>query len=515
MNAKRHRWVVSFITCTILITISVQVYWNYKNYEQNKLRVLNEIQASLNDAIETYFSEIAKPAFLNLSSEIQSSGNAGSFSSNFSFKERFPPIKNLSLKSKDSIPELIRFLNNPKEITDISISTNDKLKDSVGLLNNLKAIYISIRNDKIDFQKLDSLLKLNLKNKNLSVNYQLLHIIDNSMGANSKTQSKGLSNIQHTYPKKTSSLPEKISSKLDHDQNQESKTFSLGPVWNDVNSNTTFLKNGEQLKLRYIDSSFEALKRGSLGILLSLILSLAIIASLIYLLYTINKQKALAAIKNDLISNITHEFKTPITTVSTALEAIKNFNALNDKEKTKKYLDISTFQLNKLHLMVEKLLETATLDSEHLLLNKTNIDLVQLIKTTLSKNEFAQIKKTITFKHIVKELWVSIDSFHLENAISNLVDNAIKYGGKNIDIQLLKLQDAIEINITDDGIGIEKSQQDKIFDKFYRIPKGNTHDVKGFGIGLYYTKTIIEKHGGEIHLMPHKDKTIFKISLAI
>ena len=104
-----------------------------------------------------------------------------------------------------------------------------------------------------------------------------------------------------------------------------------------------------------------------------------------------------------------------------------------------------------------------------------------------------------------------IDPFHFENALSNLVDNAIKYGGNNIKIDIHSNLTSVEIAVEDNGKGIDKNLQEKIFDKFYRIPKGNTHDVKGFGIGLYYSKKIIEKHKGLLNLESTKTKTTFKI----
>lgn len=237
------------------------------------------------------------------------------------------------------------------------------------------------------------------------------------------------------------------------------------------------------------------------------------IFSLFYLLKIINQQKELAEIKNDLISNITHEFKTPITTVSTAIEAINTFNAINDKEKTKKYLSISSVQLKKLHLMVEKLLETATLDSEKLLLQKEETNLIDFIQKITTKHQIITKDKTINFSSNLNDLNINIDVFHFENAISNLIDNAIKYGGDTIEVNINTVLNNIEISVVDNGKGIEKHLQEKIFDKFYRVPKGNTHDVKGFGIGLYYTKKIIEKHHGIISLNSNSTQTVFKITL--
>ncbi|MGY8910699.1 MAG: sensor histidine kinase [Flavobacteriales bacterium] len=226
-----------------------------------------------------------------------------------------------------------------------------------------------------------------------------------------------------------------------------------------------------------------------------------------------NQQKELAINKNDLISNITHEFKTPIATVSTAIEAIQNFNVLDDKEKTKKYLAMSALQLKKLHQMVEKLLETATLDSEQLLLKKETIDVVEMTERLVNKHKMLANQKELVFSSNLKPIYLNIDVFHFENVISNLIDNAIKYGGNRIEININSILKSTEITIADNGNGIEKSQQEKIFDKFYRVPKGNTHDVKGFGIGLYYCKKIAEKHDGNITLNSDKKQTIFKITI--
>ncbi|WP_240614760.1 sensor histidine kinase [Polaribacter filamentus] len=276
-----------------------------------------------------------------------------------------------------------------------------------------------------------------------------------------------------------------------------------------ISSKSTYLRKGEKFKLLFNNSNLEALKRSSSGILLSLL----IISCLFYLLKIINQQKDLAAIKNDLISNITHEFKTPIATVSAAIEALESFNVLVDQEKTKKYLSMSSIQLKKLHQMVEKLLETATLDSEQLLLEKETIDVVELTEKLVSKHKLISKNKELIFSTNLQPIYIHVDVFHFENAISNLIDNAVKYGGNQIEININSVLSSTEITIADDGDGIEKNQQEKIFDKFYRVPKGNTHDVKGFGIGLYYCKKIIEKHKGTIALSSEKKKTIFKITI--
>ena len=490
MNTKKYRWVLYLITLTVIATISVQIYWNYKNYLLNKQRVLNEIQISLDNAIEEYFADVTKNstiAFIDVSGDsVFSKEKTSAFFSKINFDTIFKETTYDSLsKKKQKIKKHKRttfrdFKNiNPKEISDISFFKGKKA-DSINHLKGFaNKIVISISQDSIEFEKLNPFLENELKRKHLAVPFSLNHYIGDSL----------------------------------------ERTFSTAVIeWRapiKMFSKSTYLKPNEKLEILLENPTKEALKRSYTGILLSFLLSLATISCLFYLLKIINKQKQLAAIKNDLISNITHEFKTPITTVSTALEAIDTFNALDDKEKTKKYLAISNLQLKKLHQMVEKLLETATLDSEKLLLQKENTDVISLIKNASLKEEFLSAQKSIKFNSSKDELLLNIDPFHFENAIGNLIDNAIKYGGNKIEVHINIVLNNLEITIADNGNDIEKNQRDKIFDKFYRIPKGNTHNVKGFGIGLYYTKKIIEKHQGEIRLIPNTSNTTFKITLPI
>ncbi|WBX71708.1 sensor histidine kinase [Tenacibaculum retecalamus] len=521
MENKKYRWILYFIIITILTTISVQIYWNYKNYDQNKQRVLNEIQISLNDAVNSYFTDLSKDKFY----AVIRGKDADSSTGKNIFKNLFPGLKRKkntvkkNITTKDSVDFKINSIsfssNNASEFKSIdsafinsmrikkdldtnkslitirqdfhqsdknsikhktTVFTGRKAIDSLKILKNLETIFISIQSDTIDIKKLDSLVSNRLKSKKIQSDYSLKHFKSDTL----------------------------FNSSLKNN----TTAFLL-----ETNAQTSFLKKDEQIKLQYSNPTYEALKRSSIGILLSFLLSLAVISSLFYLLKIINQQKELAEIKNDLISNITHEFKTPITTISTAIEAIENFNMIDDKEKTKKYLSLSSFQLKKLHQMVEKLLETATLDSEKLMLKKETVDITDVIERIVNKHRFVTTDKTINFSTNKKEIVYNVDVFHFENAISNLIDNAIKYGGDIIEVNINSVLNNIEISVADNGKGIEKQQQEKIFDKFYRVPKGNTHDVKGFGIGLYYTKKIVEKHLGTISLSSVVKRTIFKIDL--
>jgi len=500
MDAKKQHWTLYFITATIVLTIAVQLYWNYNNYSENKQRVQNEIQSSLDIAIDEYYTDLSKSNFFTII-DYDSINSKSSFLKDFwnediNSSESKVSISSIKISSDykgnvSSIPKIldsifitdtIEFEFNDEKITPKKSTKyrpeKQKIKissDSLKFLKGIQSVAIALNNDDINFNRLDSIFTNQLSKKGIKTpHYLVLLEKDIKVGGSNKAKDIELS------------------------------LFS--------NSKSTFLRPGQNLRAYYKDPTIQALKKSSTGILLSFLLSISVIFCLIYLLKIISNQKELAEIKNDLINNITHEFKTPIATISTAVEAIESFNVLDNKEKTKQYAAISAFQLKKLHQMVEKLLETATLDSESLMLQKEPTNIVDLIAKIAKKFELLT-KKEINFTTNIDSKILKIDRFHFENAISNLVDNAIKYGGDNVEVNLNSVLNVTVISVADNGKGIDKSQQERIFDKFYRVPKGNTHDVKGFGIGLYYTQKIIEKHNGSINVSSNFDNTIFKLQI--
>ena len=476
MNLKKQHWTLYFITATIVLTIAVQLYWNYNNYVDNKQRVKNEIQSSLDTAIDEYYTDLSKSNFFAIVNNDSINNKSGLFkefwNEDINSSKSKVSISSIKISSDYSgdveaskIPKILQ-----QEIQKIKISS-----DTTKFLKGIQSVVIALNNDEINFTKLDSIFTHQLSKKGIKTPHYLVLLEKNiKVGGSNKVKDIELS------------------------------LFS--------NSKSTFLRPDQNLRAYYEDPTIQALKKSSTGILLSLLLSLSVIFCLIYLLKIISTQKELAEIKNDLINNITHEFKTPIATISTAVEAIESFNVIDNKEKTKKYAAISAFQLKKLHVMVEKLLETATLDSESLMLQKEPTNIVDLIAKIAKKFELLA-KKDIKFTTNIDSKILKIDLFHFENAISNLVDNAIKYGGDSIEINLNSVLNVTEISVADNGKGIDKSQQERIFDKFYRVPKGNTHDVKGFGIGLYYSQKIIGKHNGSINVSSSFNNTIFKLQI--
>ena len=236
-------------------------------------------------------------------------------------------------------------------------------------------------------------------------------------------------------------------------------------------------------------------------LLTSLFLIIITTACYMYLIRIILRQKTIAQIKNDFVNNMTHELKTPITITYSAIDALQNFNFVEQKETREEYFTLCRQQLKHLSGLVEKILSMAVDERKNFRLQKEYFPLLPILNN-LQQQFKLKSHKPITFSinNSSENDKVYADKLHLTNVISNLLDNAIKYSNNSVDIHI-RLEDTKEgllLSITDNGIGIPPAQHERIFERFYRVPKGNIHEVKGFGLGLSYVKDIIERHGGTI-----------------
>ena len=232
----------------------------------------------------------------------------------------------------------------------------------------------------------------------------------------------------------------------------------------------------------------------------SLILFLMLAFSFWFLVHAMLKQKSLEEMKSDFTNNITHELKTPVAVAYAANDALLNFEAGNDPEKRREYLKISQSQLKKLEGMIEQILSMSMESRKTFELRKEDITLKPLLQTLAEQHRLSAEKPCSFHIEAEDDLIIHADRFHFGNVISNLIENAIKYSGDavNIVIRAKTTSGGVEISVKDNGIGIAPDKQKHIFDKFYRVPTGDIHDVKGYGLGLYYAKTMVEKHGGTI-----------------
>lgn len=219
---------------------------------------------------------------------------------------------------------------------------------------------------------------------------------------------------------------------------------------------------------------------------------------------SLRKQERLAQLKNDFISNVTHELKTPIATVSVAIEALNNFNALQNPQLTREYLDISRNELNRLNLLVDKVLKMAIFEQGEPDLQLERFDFRDLVEQILNsmKVQFEKHSAQVRLETSGPDFTLQADRIHLTNVVYNLIDNALKYSCLNPEIGLYITRDngSLRLSVQDNGIGIAPEHQPRIFDKFYRVTSGDVHNTKGHGLGLSYVANVVNKHGGRIEV---------------
>lgn len=479
---------------TAAVLTAAQVYFTVQNYEVNKQRFIQDVQQSLDESIENYFAGKAKNSIYvlsegsldtilngkrsiafassvtNLDSVIRVTSDSGSIG----MSSTFTHVWSGSTHPDSSYYDSVFHLSNERSLRRLKIKTSFDSTRARELEFLTQKVMVSISEDLLDLGALFSELQNELNEKNLEIAFAL---------------------------------------------NQESRAgkTTIGSVEDSnflsASATSVFLGEFNSISVDFENATLIILKNGIGELILSVLLIGLVIGTLIHLYRTINQQKQLAAIKDDLISNITHEFKTPIATIFSALEGVTSFNDSNDQEKTRRYLELSNDQLHKLNDMVEKMLETATIDQGKLNLTIEEIEIVDWTKAIVKGFEMIETDKQISFETDLKTSVCPIDQFHLENALSNLIDNALKYGGSHITVRLVQEGESFVWEVEDDGGNIPIAQRHKIFEKLYRIPTGNQHDVKGFGIGLYYARTIAELHGGQLTLDASGDHTIFRLSL--
>ena len=252
------------------------------------------------------------------------------------------------------------------------------------------------------------------------------------------------------------------------------------------------------------DTGSYLLDKISLPILFSLLLVGITLFTFLILYRNLLRQRRLTEMKNEFIGNISHELKTPIATVGVAIEALKNFHALDDAQKTREYLSISSNELQRLGLLVDNVLKLSLFERKQTQLNKEFFDLKALVQEVLDavKPQSEKQEAVVSFDSEGDDFIIQADKLHLTSVVYNLTDNALKYssGAPRIRITLSRQKDIFTLTVSDNGIGIAQEYQGKVFDKFFRVPTGNQHAVKGYGLGLSYVAEIIKRHRGYIRV---------------
>ncbi|MBE9483682.1 MAG: HAMP domain-containing histidine kinase [Bacteroidetes bacterium] len=270
------------------------------------------------------------------------------------------------------------------------------------------------------------------------------------------------------------------------------------------------LEESNLLIVQFPGRNIHLLKSIAWTLSVSLLLTLIILATFAITIFMILRQKKLSDIKSDFINNMTHEFKTPIATVSLAVDSINNPKIIKEEKEVRYYTGIIREEIQRMNKQVESVLRMSLLDKHELEFNLIETDIHELIDRTVSKVSLLLNERNgkIEVDAKAEDALVKIDPDHFTNALLNLLDNAIKYSEAEpqIVISTRNMDDGLTISVKDHGMGMSKEVQQKIFDKFYRKSSGNIHNIKGFGLGLSYVKAIVEAFGGSISVKSETGK---------
>lgn len=326
---------------------------------------------------------------------------------------------------------------------------------------------------RIKIESLNSLLKAKLAQKGIDISYEY-----------------AIKAKHRIIEKKAQSANFKINSPY--------KKFQINLFPNDL------IPKSDKLLVYFPDRKTHLYRSLSIMLPASLFFSLIILVAFTISILMVLKQKRISDVKTDFINNMTHEFKTPIATISLAADSVVNPKVINNSAKIRNFVKIIKDENKRMNLQVERVLQMALLDKSKLDLNLKALDAHQLIRSAL-KNTGVQIKEkkgTIQTKFSATKTMAMIDEIHFMNIINNLIANALKYTKLKPDISIstLNIGDKILISVEDQGIGMSQEEQAKIFDRFYRVSKGNIHNIKGFGLGLSYVKAIVEAFNGSIRV---------------
>jgi len=526
MNNKVIWTIISLMTLSLIGLTSFQVYWINNAIKLSNERFNKDVHESLNMvAYKLERNELANVALKNSFYFITDS--ATSLKRQEDNRERNLSTKNEDINivifdsSKTSSVVWAR-TSSPQTFKRTTVSHTIDLDDSIGggdfrveiivsadsngydltaqrILKKTEefnsVVHAMVTEETIDIQRrihpeeIDSLLKLEFKNKGIDIYFDF-----------------------GVYDKNKDHFVFIDTAKMDKELLIESPLkASLFP--NDILSNATFLVVNFPAKDQFLFSKILATLSSSI------ILLLIIIACFSYAIYIILKQKKLSELKNDFINNMTHEFKTPIATVSLAAEALGDADISMNKAHVNKYLGVIKDETSRLGTQVERVLQAATMEKEELQISKSRQNLHDLIKECAEKTKMQLPQdSSINLQLNATNFITEVDGHHFYNAITNLLDNAIKYATKasQISITTENTGESIRINIKDNGIGISSDQQKHVFDKFYRVPTGNIHNVKGFGLGLNYVQYVINAHQGVVSVSSELKKgSVFTIELPL
>lgn len=474
---------LALVLFSVVLLLALQGLWLTNSYE----KAYFDLRREANHIFRNTVYQLRDTVFVNtLQPKIDSVGKAGLFIT----RNQLEPIDRM-----DSMPDslLIRRKASTVQVYISSSDASDSLiKTLRPLTNKLQGVRgtnqtftIRIAPDSLNLDSLTVYFKKNIDalSANLSASVKEFVLDEARFGFHSFTSSST-----------------EIRWRTDHQEREQSviflnDTLALDPVR--LNPNKRYIAS--LIGIRTL-----VLTEITPQILFSLTLTLTIIAAFVFMYRNIRSQQRLMAQKNDFISNITHELKTPVATVSVALEALQRFDVSTHPERSKEYLGIAQQELNRLTELTDKILKTTVIEEKGITVDKEVVDLAALTSAACTSLKLL-LDKAQAEVHIEKKgehFTIEGSKLHLTNSISNLIENSIKYSLEKVHITITLISNSNHVcfSIKDTGIGIPGEYQKKIFEKFFRVPTGNVHKVKGYGLGLSYVANVVAAHKGKIEL---------------
>lgn len=452
MNKNLINLIIIVVSFVLLSLTAVQLYWVRNAISIERANFENKVNDAVNNVVDQ-LEKIKTLKTLNRStvSQVQM----------FNF-----------LKSLDSInQELSRNMQNITEYEDIErlIRKTDLAQE---VINDM-----IIRNEEFEIeQHLDPLVLDSLLHKEI--------------------RARGI-NTMFEYGVYSTAVDRMIidkSGKYRNELEDEGFVFTLYPL--EFSQSPNYLMIYFPYEIRYL------LKQMASIIFISLILIVIILMLFIYVIKVIVWQKRLSEMKSDFINNMTHEIKTPISTISLACEALHDREIKKNQMLADNYLKVINDENTRLGGIAEKILQAAAIEKDDFKLKREKVNIHDLIDGVINNIGIQiEVKDGVIRRNFqASKESVSCDRMHMTSVFTNLIDNANKYTPRKPEIKIMSENylDGIRVCVSDNGVGISKENQRKIFDKLYRVPTGNVHDVKGFGLGLSYVKSIVELHGGKI-----------------
>lgn len=472
MNKRRFGRISLLVTVTLAVLVAVQAWSLAGMYRDRRREFSRQVMQAMTRAAYDDLLLGNKPSGHRSHITFSSSGNIDSI--------QVDMIQEISVKNLNGAGKSITFVPQTAADTlhhDINISDGETTRH-IRQEIRIPSVYVL----RLNMARYDSLLTCNLA----AAGIDLPHLVDIVQGEADSTSTAQL-----------------ISSRQPADGEVVLAACNDSLRLADPLVFTTPLTTDDELLFRLrIENPDRQLLRDMAGVIFSSLLMLAAVAgALIYLLRTLFRQKTLEEMRLDLTHNITHELKTPIAVANAANDALLDFGAADDPARRERYLTVIREQLAALGGMVQRILTMSVEEREEFTLRRERFALGALLDETAAKFRMkTRGRAEITVRVEPADLAVTADRFHLGHVLDNLVDNALKYSGERVSVLLAARRTAkgVELRVADDGIGMDRTAQAHIFEKFYRVPTGDRHDVKGFGLGLYYVRLIVTRHGGTV-----------------